>query len=272
LNSPFSSLTALAGILLALYYAAFLRPFSHRVDALDHTLTNVWHALIQTNTTFPACTGINLTNAADRLATFQTSLTNLDTVTRATLARLDLPPEIRARIAEPFQLIDFQNERARIAEALTRLASDNGITFDPAVLNGLPEYSADLVDPRLLWPRLHACQQLLLTAIRAKPVTIRALSQLPTRQHRAPNPGQPDLEELPMRIDIAGHADALVLFLSALPLRGSELPTLGLPDPPTNKPPFFIDRILTRKHSPERPYDAFLELTLSAWVLPDRIP
>lgn len=261
--------TALAGVLLALYYAAFLRPFAHRVEALDAPLTNTWNAFLQTNATFAACAGLNLANAATRVQTLQTALTNLEAVTQLALTRLELPADIRARLAQPFQLIDFQNERVRLAESLLELAKEKAVAIDPAALNGFPEYSVDLRDPRLLWPRLHFTHQLLLAAVHSKLGGVRALNQLPTLLHDATNPRQTDLVEIPMRIEVFGSADALAIFLASLPLRGRELAHLGAAQTLTNKPAFFIDQALARKHSPERPHDAFLELTVAAWAIPN---
>ena len=99
-------------------------------------------------------------------------------------------------------MIDFQNERQRNAEALVRLGAEADVVFDPAATNGLPEYSVDMVEPGLLWARLHASYELLLTALQCKVTTVKALTQLPTVTHRGVSDGAPFAIETPMRLEL----------------------------------------------------------------------
>lgn len=259
--------TALAGLVLVLYYASVFKPLSRRVDDLDGPLTNLWHSFVTTNRTHEACAGLDFTLVDQRVEELRGALKHLESAQSAVQTRLKLPPEVNARLAEPFQLIDFQNDRSRQAEALTRLAKEKGVACEPAVLNGLPEYSVDLVDPRLLWPRLYFANQLLLAAVHSKVAGLRSLTQLPSISHRKDSVGDGLLEELPMRIELFGPTPAVAQFVTSLPLRGEDLNLVGLDTLLTNKPVFFAGRILARKHSPERPEDVLLELTVSGWVV-----
>jgi len=258
--------SAVVAVLLALYYASILRPLSRRVTELDAPLTNLWHRFTLTNRTFDACAGLDLTNASLRVDELRGALAQLQSAQDLARARLGLPPDINARLAEPFQLIDFQNDRSRLAAALLRLANEKGVACQPAAASGLPEYSVDLVDPRLLWPRLHLAHQLLLTAVHCQVAGLESLTQLPPASHRS-NGGGGLIEELPMRLEVSGSADAVARLVTSLPLRGDELNTVGLAAALTNKPAFFARQILARKHSPERPGDVRLEIDVSGLVI-----
>ncbi len=259
--------TALAGLLLALYYAFVFQPLSRRVASLDQPLTNAWHRLVMTNRAHEACAGLGLSEASRRVDELRGAWNHFEAAQRMVASRLQLPQEINARLAEPFQLIDFQNDRSRQAEALVRLAKEQGVACDLAAVNGLPEYSVDLVDPRLLWPRLFFARQLLLAAVHCKVGGLRALIQLPSIDHRADRSGDGLLEELPMRLELFGPAEAVARFVTSLPLRGDDLNAVGLGAVLTNKPIFLVDQVFARKHSPESPGDVLLELSVSGWVL-----
>jgi len=53
--------TALAGLVLVLYYASVFKPLSRRVDDLDGPLTNLWHSFVTTNRTHEACACLDFT-------------------------------------------------------------------------------------------------------------------------------------------------------------------------------------------------------------------
>ena len=101
----------------------------------------------------------------------------------------------------------------------------------------------------------------------SKVAGLRSLTQLPSISHRKDSVGDGLLEELPMRIELFGPTPAVAQFVTSLPLRGEDLNLVGLDTLLTNKPVFFAGRILARKHSPERPEDVLLELTVSGWVV-----
>ncbi|HNQ90127.1 MAG TPA: hypothetical protein PKM73_16035 [Verrucomicrobiota bacterium] len=255
------TLLAALAMLLAAAYALVFRPLRQYAAELDKPLVYAWNSLALTNKTADACEGLDATNAAARLQTIRTALTNLESAQRLLEARLALAPEVLTRLNEPFQLIDFQNERQLQANLLARTAKEAKIALEPAATNGLPQYTADLEDPRLLWARLHVAQQLLLTAIHARVAGLRSLTQLPPRPAPADAPAR-SFAELPMQLEVFGPTDALSRLLNSLPLRGPELDVTGLAAALTNKPVLFVDRLLLRKHSPERPEDALLEIVV----------
>ena len=69
-----------------------------------------------------------------------------------------------------------------------------------------------------------------------------------------------------MRIELVGSAESATRFLKGLPLRGSQLKETGLSGAVTNKPVFFVDRLLVRKHAPDRPGDVQLEARVCSFV------
>ena len=255
----------LLALALVAYYLLVYIPLSKRAELLDRPLVSAWARLAATNHANRATAGLNLDNAAQRLKDLQGSTTGLEALERLVRQRLELIPEVRNRMAEPFQLIDFQNERLRRIEQLAALAHDKGVAIEAGVTGGLPEYIADMPQPGLLWPRLDVATQVLLSAIHAKVTTIKLMTQIPTSNHRTATDNAIFLHELPMRVEMSGPMASISRFLASLPLRGDELKATGL-EALTNKPALFIDQILLRKEAPDKPQDVALELTLCSFV------
>jgi hypothetical protein len=248
------------GALLAAYLVAVLQPLRHRAAARDKELVALWGRLAATNSVHPVAAGLSLDQLEARLRGLRPAGTNLEVVARLARARIELPREVDEQMRQPFQLIDYQNERLRWITLLSRRAKEQGVSLEAPATDGLPEYLADMDRPTLLWPRLHMAGQLLLSAIHAKTTAVRALAQMPLTDHGS------GLRELPMRLEVVGSMETLSRLLVALPSRGAELKVAGLAEVLTNKPAFFVDQLLLRKNSPERPQEVQMELTVSGFV------
>ena len=247
------ALTTLVALGLTLYYFAVFRPLSDRERAADRPLTAEWNLLVGTNRAGDITAVPDLEGFPSRLEQLRMVATNLQSAQQLVAQRTALPPEVAAPMREPFQLVDFQNARQRLAEGVMRLAKERGIPMDPGATNGFPEYSADMVEPGLLWARLHAAHQLLVSAVACKASRIVALEQLPAVSFRAQADGFHFLEELPLRLEVVGSHDAINRLLASLPLPAGELSPLGLNEILTNKPVLFLGSVLMRKHAPEKP-------------------
>jgi hypothetical protein len=164
---------------------------------------------------------------------------------------------------EPFLLVEYQYEAGRRMDSLIRLAKQESVVLEPAVLGGFPEQSADMPEPSLLWAELTFLESLLTTAINAKVATIHSIAApMPHLDAQSANNGC-SLVELPLQIELTGPIPNVARFLQTLPLRGDEIKGAGLPAAPTNKPALFIDRIMLRKQSPEK----LDEVRLSLWAV-----
>jgi len=266
------SVTLLAVAVLAAYYQFAFRPLVAHVKSTGPGLVALWDRLATATRISDACAGLDLASLPERRAELQRQTTNLAGIETLVRRQLVLPTNVVDLMQQPFLLIDFQNERQRAAEAAFRLGHDQGVLFEPGSTNGLPEYFIDMIEPGLLWARLHAANQLLLTALHCKVATVRALNQLPTVSHRTAADGMTFLEELPMRVQLVGSMDSVGRFLASLPLTGSNLAAVGLAGPLTNKPALFPDHLLLKKYAPAntnevpRTGDVILETTVSLFV------
>ncbi|MBM3879799.1 MAG: hypothetical protein FJ387_08780 [Verrucomicrobia bacterium] len=265
-NKFVPSAILLLTLLLAAFYVAVFRPLRSRAATLDAPLQALWQEYLATNRACAACVGLGPEFLGERRAQLTAAATNLAATVQWARGRMALPDPIRDVMDEPFRLIEFLNERQNLGEQLGRLAKQKGVTLAPGALGGLPEYSIDLPEPALLWPRLYMATQLLLTAIHCQVGTVSALTQLPAETHRSAAGGVGFLEAMPMRLELVGPAEALHRFLMSLPGRGPELAGVALDQVLTNKPAFYFEQFLLRKSAPTRPQEGQLEVTVRGFV------
>ncbi len=256
----------LVTLALAAYHRFVYSPLARDARAHDKEVTALWEKLVSTNRDVRACRGLTVENYAQRLTDLRTAITNLQSVQELARKQIEIDSALGDRMARSWQLIDFQNERMQQAGQLLRLGKQQGVAFDPAAIAGLPEHSVDLPEPRLLWPRLQMANHLLLAAIQSKVSSVSSLKQLPPISHRAMDQHSPAVEEIAMQVEIIASTQSASRFLRSLPLRGEELREAGFGDALTNKPAFFIERILVRKHAPNQPDAVRLEARVSSFA------
>jgi hypothetical protein len=261
-----SILPLLAGVLGAVYLFVFM-PLGRKAESLDAPLEQSWRklaaALGQTNAL--KLDFVSLTNQFNET---RAALTVFETARKQARARVELDAALRAQISEPFLLVEYKNEAGRRMEMLARLAKQENVVLEPAVLAGFPEQSADVKEPALLWAELSFLDSLLTTAIHARVTTIHFMAaQMPLTNAPLATNGR-SLTELPMQIELTGAFSSVAQFLQALPLRADEIKAAGLPAAPTSKPALFIDRLVLRKQTPEKPDEIRVSLRVVGFVFP----
>src|SRR5260221_6988466 len=180
------SLIPLAGLGLVLYSLFFALTVARRAESLDSPLEKDWRKLLmaidQTNSTT-----LDLTRLTNQLNDTRDALAQVEKTRQEAASRLELSADLKSRMAAPFQLVDYQNERSKQIDTLDKFAKDQKVEVDPAVYAGFPEHTIDTVDPSLLWPALALTDKLLGTAIRCKVTAIHSL-EVPLAMTNYPSP------------------------------------------------------------------------------------
>jgi hypothetical protein len=259
----------LSGIALALYCVAVYWPVSRRADSLSQPLGAALQQLIKASLAEGAQTGVELETIHENLRRTQLRLAAIRQTEQRLLARIGVEPYLRARLKEPFQLIDYLNARQQKIEQLEHLAKQNQVAMKPEVLANLPEYATNESHSTVLWIQLFVTEHVVTTAIQSKIATVESVQLLAVRSHESGAEEQPDLEEVPLKISLIGSMASVSQFLLSLPLRTDEIKGLSLPPAAATKPSLFIDRILLRKQSPEKADEVQLELTATGFVRRD---
>jgi hypothetical protein len=176
----------------------------------------------------------------------------------------------RARMRQPFQLFEFQNERQTRLEELNRLAAKAKAELGPGVAQGFPEYLAEQAYPELLWPQLQLAHVLVAGALQAGVSGVSAVRLAPVQWPARST--EEWLAELAADIEIRGSTTAVAMFLEMLPLRAAEIRERNLPEMPAYKPVMFIRGLVIRKEGRDQPDRVRLELSASTFVRVPRPP
>jgi hypothetical protein len=264
------SIIPLAGVALAAYYLIVFVRLQRQADALDVPVekarVKLATSLDQTNAP------VDFLSISNQLSETKHARAVFEEARQKAGARIELAPAVRARLNAPFQLVDYENERSKEIDELKRLAGKEKITVEPSVFAGFPEHTVDIKRPELLWASLSAVDGLLRTAMQTKVIAIHALETTALNTNSLTMANSDRLAELPVQVEVTGPADTIWKLLSSLPMRGDELRSAGFTDPPTEKPPLFIDRLILRKQSPEKPDEVRVLLRVVAFVMRDASP
>lgn len=214
-------------------------------------------------------TSLDFTAIAENLDRTRASVAVLAATRQQAAARLEPGATLRQRLTEPFLLVEYQNEVEEQLNTLVALAKQQQVTLAPSLAQGFPEHTADLSQPELLWAELAFVNDLLTLAVNCRVTAIHAVSLPPPPTNRPPASLNARLLEIPVQLELSGPMPAVSRFLESLPLRGAEAEAAGLPPLPPDKPALFIDRILLRKESPEKPEQVGLILRATGFVFRD---
>src|SRR5262249_19414467 len=132
---------------------------------------------------------------------------------------------------------------------------------------GFPEHTADVKQPSLLWGALAFVNELLSACLRSKISVIHSL-EVPLTLTNAASAEDPSLlAEIPLRLEITGSSASIAALLQSLPLRAEEIRAAGLPESAPDKPPLFLDRLVIKKQSPEKPDEVRVALRAIGFIV-----
>lgn len=261
----------LGGVFLFLAYVLVYLPLCDRVAGLDKPLVDTWRAIQHARIVEASVKGVSSEPLEQRLREMEILSRRLAGLSNTLAARIAFDAAVRAKMRQPFQLVDYQNELQLNKEELQGLAAAQNVTLAPAALAGYPEYSADLVQPELLWGHLAVTHEALKLAVACQVSNIVSVSVRPPRPLGADESAPVFAYELPAQLQLVGTMPAITRFLASLPASAKEAkPSLGLPDFSASKPALFIDRILLRKEPPDKPNLVRLEVRLAGLLIPER--
>ena len=255
-----------AGLALAAYYIFVFMPLNRKAHNLGAPLEKEWRTLAasleQTNSQT-----IDFLHITNQLAETRQALTILENARQKAAPRLDPGPVVRARMSAPFELVDYENERSKEVDELIRLAKQKEVAVETSVYFGFPGHTAELRQPRLLWPALAMVDGFMRTAIQCKVAAIHSLAVPLAMTNLPPASDAEKLSEIFLQVEFSGPVSSVGKVIQSLPLRGEELRGAGLIEATPDKPALFIDRLIIKKQSPEKPDEVRVWMRLIGFVL-----
>jgi len=256
----------LAALALGLYYLFCYLPLGYRAESLDAPLQKAWQdlsaSLGQTNAPV-----IDFRHITNQLNETRQALAILETAKKQATSRLQLAPAVRTRMNAPFQLVEYQSERSKELDELGNLAKQQQVTIAPAVFAGFPEHTANVKEPALLWAELALIDGLLRTALQCKVATLHSLEMPLALTNAPPTNSLERLAEIPLQLEFTAPITNAARLLQCLPLRAEEIRAAGLPEAPPDKPVLFVDRLVVKKQSPDKPDEVRVSLRATGFVL-----
>lgn len=252
--------------LLALFWFGY-RNLAGWARQQDKPTTDTWKRLLSAAQGKPHIRALSPRALLGSVEQLQQAASLLQQAGQAARGRIELEDALRAKVAEEFQLLEFERSRWQLIAELQRAAEQKKVTLADAALKGLPEFDPDLAQPALLWVQLALARQLLATAIACEPRVVQSLTVLPIKLHASADGKQLALEEFPFRLELSGAASNLVMFMTSLPLRGGELAAAGAREVPGKNQPLFIDRFIL-KNTVAYPSEATLEIVTTGFCEP----
>ena len=256
----------LAVVLEALGFAFIFEPLSHNAAALDERLTTLWQQLSRAGVSAAPVAGVNLAELEAQGHHYEGLAARLKSAGTALTNRLVLDGAIREKIRLPFQLVELQNERELRIEKLGKLAQEKNVAIAPATFAGFPDYTSEQKRPGLLWAQLAMVQYAVEAGIQCQLTSINNLASSLPRPATPEDTRPASADEISVTMEVTGTSPALTRFLLCLALKPEEGKALGLPPVAGSKPALFLDRILMRKYSLEKPDSIKLELRITALV------
>ena len=267
----------LVTVALALAYTLLLLPLVRRQREQEGPRGALRERLARASVEAGLERGTGFDVIAGRLAALRSAAEGFDAAVAEAQPRLAQPPEVRARLEHPFQLVEFLNESQRRLEELAALAQAAKVTLTPGLPRGFPRYQPEVAQPELLWVQLALITRVVRTAVRAGVREVKEISVNPlplqeiaeygpppaTAMATAAAPRRPDLRA---HLTAVGSVDALGRLLYALALTPEELKAAGLPEDLAGRPALFIDQILLRRTQLEAAEEAQLEVVVSTVV------
>lgn len=246
------SVLPLAGIALGAYYLLAFVPLAHKAQSLDGKLQTAWQKLATSLDQANAAT-LDFVQVTNQLNETRQELAQLDEARKKAAALLDLAAPLRAEMSAPFQLVDYQSARSKLIDDLDKQTKQQQVAIDPSVYAGFPDHTADMREPALLWAALARTEDLIETAVKCKVALIHSLEVAVALTNSVTAESSARWAQIALQLEFSAPADNAIRVVQSLPLRAEEIQAAGLPAASPQKAPLFIDRLIIRKETPEKP-------------------
>lgn len=265
----FQYVLALASLVVTALYFALYRPWSDRADALDRTLQSTWTRLLDLNLKNHAQLGMDTNTVSDNLRLAEKGVNAAQKSSQQVRERIQFSPEVRDKLRQTFQLLDYEQERLLRIDQLRSLAATKKARLEPAVTDGFPEYTQAKDNPALLYLQLALVHRILTNALASGAGAIQSINLLPPKMHAVGDNSRILFEEFPARVQLTGPTESILTFLSSLSGKIGDA-TNGVGSAPP-KPSLFIDRLIL-KSATNQPNDLSLEAVISGFLNQEDLP
>jgi hypothetical protein len=242
-----------AGVAAALVYGLVFRALSREAEDLDAKLEQSW-------------SNLNRESSVDvngRLEAAHRSVAALVDVELSVSNRIRIDAALEKNLKAPFQLVEFEIERATRSDQLLQLAAAKKLKIPQAPFEELPDYTEEIAEPHLLWGRLAIAYHALITAIDAGVDSVDSVGSFKIRRHGA---DETYLDEITFEMTLTGPMSKVAVFLKALSMDRENLERHGLTTTQATKPALFVDGLMLRKRPGQKLDDVRLDIRIGGFI------
>ncbi len=164
---------------------------------------------------------------------------------------------VREHAGRPFQLIEFERERAAVAQAARDAANRAGVRLDASAFEVLADNTESPSQPRRRWAQLAIAREAVARAIAAKVASYEALPVPAVREIRLEKTSPVLAEEILFTVRVTGESARVQDFVEYLAL-GATSADLR----------FFIEHLVLRKDGTNAPDQASATVVLAGLLPP----
>ncbi len=238
-----SLLTFILGI--ALFYFLVLVPLDRKVKGLNKPLETSWAKLGQSINTNKLGGALDINAMNEVTSTMESAFSKFTDAEADLISRVLLPEETQSKMEQSFQLVEYENALVALEGQLLKSAGEKKVVLNPEVIQGLPKHEIGLSEANLLWADLAFAKYILSLAIECHFDSVVSFEWLESTESSDQDQDQPHrLHKSRFRMKAYGGMPEAQKFLAALPLRGDEAASRGLPATHLEKPALYIERIL----------------------------
>jgi hypothetical protein len=170
---------------------------------------------------------------------------------------LHADPLVRDHAGRPFQLIEFERERAAAAQAVREQAAAAGVKLDASAFEVLADNSESPLQPRRRWAQLAVARAAAARAVVAKVATYEALPVPAVREIRLEKNSPVLAEEILFSVRVTGDSARVQDFVEQVALGAGETDLR-----------FFIEHLVLRKDGVTAPDQASATVVLAGLLPP----
>ncbi len=252
-------------LVLGIYTFAIYLPLNSWVKSFDKPIEQNWKVL---NKKFPLSIsqhGIDISPLEKNIKDYDEIEARLEALKITIEKQTTFSQQVMEKLKQPFQLVEYQNERQLRQEELQAAASTNLVTIYPGVLANYPEYYSEMKNPELLWAYLSMVQNSLLSAINCHITSINSLMIKPVKSIALDDKTNALPTELNFKITVSGNSQSVLKFITLLPAKYS--PEVKDAFIKMDKPELYIDRILIKKDGIEDTDNVMADLRICGFVI-----
>lgn len=246
------------GLLSCGLYLLVFRPITNEIAKSEADLERTRRQITETGFGYPGQPGEYLEEVRSKLARMRQLV---DELSRRTSFHFGMEELLTSR----FRVLEFEQRRFDIQQALTQLAEERGSSLPPDLFAGLPSYYTTNERQQLLWAHLEFFNHVMVALLSSgQDLRVEKIESLSVRTLGEASAAGGSLLELQLRLKVRGSASSLAVFLNGVLPLGQGSGSLS------GEKAYSISRLDLQRVADEDDAQVLLDTQLSGFILSEQ--